>query len=86
MAALRSQNYTADVAEAIADALTEIEELINSIQSTSTDDLDIRITLLENAVYDNEISAALATEDEDVTLLTDDEGYAVMADWKYQIL
>ncbi len=47
-------------------------------------ELDGRLTLLEYMTMQNDFSAPIATDDEDITLIIDDLDYAILADWKHQ--
>lgn len=47
-------------------------------------ELDERLSLMEYMVIKNDFSAPLSTDDETLTLLTDDLGYVLMADWQYE--
>ena len=40
--------------------------------------------MLEHMTLQNDFSVPIATDDEPLTLLTDDLGYAIVADWKYE--
>jgi hypothetical protein len=48
------------------------------------DEHESRLALLEHMVIKNQITAPIATDDTKVTLLTDDTGYAIEADWQYK--
>ena len=48
------------------------------------DELETRLALLETMVLTNSYSVPIETGEDDLTLLTDDLGYAIMADWKYE--
>ena len=47
-------------------------------------EVDERLTLLEEMTLQNHFTAPLATDDEDITLLTDDYGNAILAEWKHK--
>ena len=47
-------------------------------------DLDERLSLLERMVIQNNISAPIATDDDEITLITDDYGNAILAEWKHE--
>jgi len=48
-------------------------------------DLDSRLTLAEHMVIANDISAPIATDDEQVvTLLVDDDGKSILTCWKHE--
>lgn len=47
-------------------------------------ELDQRLSLLEHMSLQNDFSAPIATDDTDLTLLVDDLGFAILADWKYK--
>ena len=87
-AATYGQNYTAQVA---ADVVTAIEELvaeIDTLQSaieiltSENEELDARATQLEYMLIQNDISAPIAIDD-DTTLLTDEDGTAILTNWSY---
>jgi len=46
--------------------------------------LEERLALMEHMVLENDFSAPIATDDEDLTLIVDDNGYAILADWKHK--
>ena len=48
------------------------------------DDVDDRLTLLEHMVIANDISAPIATDDEEITLLVDNDGKALLSSWKHE--
>lgn len=45
------------------------------------EDLDDRLTLLEHMVIANDVSAPIATDDEETTLLVDSDGRALLTSW-----
>lgn len=47
-------------------------------------ELDERLALLELMATHNEFTAPLATDDKTVTLLVDELGFALLADWQYK--
>lgn len=59
------------------------EDVAGSLQN-EIDELDSRLSNMEYMVIDNDITAPLVV-DSDTTLLTDDLGYAIVADWKLEI-
>jgi len=48
------------------------------------DEIDSRLTILEHMTLQNDFSVPIATDDETLTLLTDDLGNAIVADWIYK--
>lgn len=46
--------------------------------------LEERLALMEHMVLANDFSAPIATDDETLTLIVDDNGYAILADWKHK--
>ena len=46
--------------------------------------LEERLALMEHMVLENDFSAPIATDDETLTLIVDDNGYAILADWKHK--
>ena len=43
-----------------------------------------KLSLLEHMTLQNDFTAPIVTDDSNVTLITDDLGYAILADWKYE--
>lgn len=58
------------------------EDVAGSLQNQLTE-VDERLAALEHMTLQNEFTAPIAVDDEG-TLLTDDLGYAIVADWKYK--
>ncbi len=54
-----------------------------NLQNQCTE-LDERLSLLEQMTLQNDFSVPIATDDDVITLLTDDFGNALVADWKYK--
>ena len=48
------------------------------------DDYAIRLDSVEEMLIKNEFSAPIAIDDSKTTLLITDDGYAILADWKYK--
>ena len=46
--------------------------------------LEERLALMEHMVLENDFSAPIATDDETLTLIVDDNGHAILADWKHK--
>lgn len=46
--------------------------------------LEERLALMEHMILENDFSAPIATDDETLTLIVDDNGYAILADWKHK--
>ncbi len=67
--------------QAMKDQLSK--DAAGNLQNQCTE-LDERLTLLEHMTMQNDFSAPLATDDEATTLIVDDLGYAILADWKYK--
>lgn len=53
--------------------------LLNQIESTTE-----RVRLIESMCLTNNFIAPIATDDDTLTFLTDDQGNALLADWKYK--
>lgn len=83
MAAFESQQQQIYNAwfQAMKDQLSK--DAAGNLQNQCTE-LDERLTLLEHMTMQNDFSAPLATDDETTTLIVDDLGYAILADWKYK--
>lgn len=58
------------------------EDVAGSLQNQTTE-LDERLSALEHMVLKNDFTAPL-TVDNSGTLLVDDSGFAIVADWKYK--
>ena len=58
------------------------EDVAGSLQNQTTE-LDERLSALEHMVLKNDFTAPL-TVDNSGTLLVDDLGFAIVADWKYK--
>ena len=43
-----------------------------------------RVILLETMVLNNEFAAPMITDDDNLTVITDDNGNAILADWKHK--
>lgn len=59
------------------------DDAAGSLQNQITDN-EARLLMLEGMVLMNNFSAPISTDDETLTILTDDFGNALMADWKYK--
>lgn len=83
MAAFESQQQQIYNAwfQAMKDQLSK--DAAGNLQNQCTE-LDERLTLLEQMTMQNDFSAPLATDDEEITLIVDDLDYAILADWKYK--
>lgn len=83
MAAFESQQQQIYNAwfQAMKDQLSK--DAAGNLQNQCTE-LDERLTLLEQMTMQNDFSAPLATDDEAITLIVDDQDYAILADWKYK--
>lgn len=66
---------------AIQDSLSQ--DAAGHLQNLCTE-LDERLSLLEYMTLQNDFSAPIATDDETVTLITDDYGNAILAEWKHK--
>ena len=66
--------------QAMKDQLSK--DAAGKLQNEITE-LDDRLTLLEHMTIQNDFSAPIATDDEDITLIADDSGYVILADWKH---
>lgn len=53
--------------------------LLNQIESATE-----RVRLIESMCLTNDFIAPIATDDDTLTFLTDDQGNALLADWKYK--
>lgn len=67
--------------QAMKDQLSK--DAAGNLQNQCTE-LDERLSLLEHMTMQNDFTAPLATDDESITLLVDDLGYALLADWKHK--
>ena len=59
------------------------KDVAGNLQNQCTE-LDERMSLMEKMIIKNDFYAPLATDDSVATLLVDDEGQALLADWKYE--
>ena len=59
------------------------EDAAGRLQNQINND-EARLLVLESMILTNNFVAPLATDDEELTILTDDFGNALMADWKYK--
>lgn len=59
------------------------QDAAGNLQNQCTE-LDERLSLLEHMTLQNDFSAPLETGDDVLTLLIDDYGSAIVADWKYK--
>lgn len=66
---------------AIQDSLSQ--DVAGNLQNQCTE-LDERLSLLEYMTLQNDFSAPIATDDEEITLITDDYGNAILAEWKHK--
>lgn len=66
---------------AIQDSLSQ--DVAGNLQNQCTE-LDERLSLLEYMVLQNDFSAPIATDDETVTLITDDYDNAILAEWQHK--
>jgi len=67
--------------QAMKDQLSQ--DAAGNLQNQCTE-LDDRLSLLEHMVIANDISAPIATNDTDVTLLVDSDGKAIITCWKHE--
>lgn len=67
--------------QAMKDQLSQ--DAAGSLQNQCTE-LDERLSLLEYMALQNDFSVPVTTDDETLTLLTDDFGNAILADWLYK--
>lgn len=83
MATFESNQQAAFTAwfEAMKDQLSE--DAAGNLQNQCTE-LETRLALLEEMTLQDAFSAPLATDDETVTLIVDDLGNALLAEWKYK--
>ena len=88
-----ARQYEAWVAEAMASGDAEAQALLEEMRDildgsaaghlqNEIDDHEDRLSRLEHMVIQNEIECPIT--DDDGTIITDDAGRAVSADWKYQ--
>lgn len=59
------------------------DDVAGNLQNQITDVME-RTILLEGMCLNNDFIAPLATDDDELTVITDDLGNAIMADWKYK--
>lgn len=59
------------------------EDIAGNLQNQISE-VDTKLTLLEHMTLQNDFYVPIATDDETLTLLTDDFGNAILADWKYK--
>lgn len=59
------------------------EDIAGNLQNQISE-VDTKLTLLEHMTLQNDFSVPIATDDEQLTLLTDDFGNAILGDWKYK--
>lgn len=67
--------------QAMKDQLSQ--DAAGSLQNQCTE-LDERLSLLEYMALQNDFSVPVTTDDETLTLLTDDFDNAILTDWKYK--
>lgn len=88
-------DYKTDISNYKTQQQSAFDTWFASIKSTLSEDaagklqvlaeeLDERLTALEAMAIGNNFSAPIATDDSTLTLLVDDNGAALMADWKYK--
>ena len=69
-------------------ALTQkaIKWLLDKVKDNAkrSDEQEIRLESIEEMLIKNKFSAAITTDDSNTTLLITDDGYAILADWKYK--
>lgn len=69
-------------------ALTQkaIKWLLDKVKDNAKrcDEYEIRLDSIEKMLIKNKFSAPIATDDSNTTLLITDDGYAILADWKYK--
>lgn len=65
--------------QAMRDHLSQ--DSAGNLQNQCTE-LDTRLSLLEQMVLQNDYSVPIATDDSTLTLITDELGYALLANWK----
>ena len=58
-------------------------DVAGNLQNQITDVTE-RTVILETMCLTNDFTAPLATDDDELTVITDDLGNAIMADWKYK--
>ena len=68
-----------DVNELNEKLFQEIGNLQNGIDAANE-----RVILLETMVLNNEFAAPMITDDDTLTVITDDNGNAILADWKHK--
>ena len=59
------------------------DDVAGNLQNQITD-VSERTILLETMCLTNDFISPLATDDDTLTVITDDLGNAIMADWKYK--
>ena len=59
------------------------DDVAGNLQNQITDVTE-RTILLEGMCLNNDFIAPLATDDDELTVITNDLGNAIMADWKYK--
>lgn len=59
------------------------EDIAGNLQNQISE-VDTKLTLLEHMTLQNDFYVPIATDDETLTLLTDDFGNAILGDWKYK--
>lgn len=76
-----------DVNELNEKLVQEISKLSNYIAGNLQNGIDAaneRVILLETMVLNNEFAAPMITDDDSLTVITDDNGNAILADWKHK--
>lgn len=67
--------------QAMKDQLSQ--DAAGKLQNQCTE-LDERLSLLEYMTIQNDFSAPIVTDDEEITLIVDDLDFAILADWKHK--
>lgn len=61
----------------------DISDIAGNLQN-GIDAANERVILLETMVLNNEFAAPMITDDDTLTVITDDNGNAILADWKHK--
>ena len=78
--------YYAAVDIAAGETLVEGENVIETKIMEQIIENGVRLSLIEHMIAHNDFYAPIDTQSPDGAILTDDEGAAILADWKYKII
>jgi hypothetical protein len=78
--------YYAAVDIAAGETLVEGENIIETKIMEQIIENGVRLSLIEHMIVHNDFYAPIDTQSPDGAILTDDEGAAILADWKYKII